>query len=344
MSKRQYDIFFLVESGIGNALEVLYAVEYCLKNNRKAGIFLNRIAPSFTEYIRECYGEDVVPVSLDGIETTNLVHSFTFTDRVELKFENYYYVNADANSSHYMSETEQFLAIVKGIYPSSYRSEYLVQLKEDYSQRIKELDPEHKTVLYPGCSSDFPMKRWPYYKELIEELGHENVIVVGGNDDLKNDYSYYYPKLITTITPHIFLRRRGFHKFLRKTGLLREHAHIGAVKDEHYSFFNLFTWGELVALFRRAKCFVGNDGGISHLAGACGAKGKVIFGPSSVEKNKCYNTNMVAVSTTYGCQPCQFKVNGKDRMGSNAILCPYQLRCLYDIKPSDLMLTNNEKG
>jgi heptosyltransferase-2 len=38
--------------------------------------------------------------------------------------------------------------------------------------------------------------------------------------------------------------------------------------------------GELAGIARLARCFIGNDSGVSHLAAAAGAPGLVIFGPS----------------------------------------------------------------
>jgi heptosyltransferase III len=38
--------------------------------------------------------------------------------------------------------------------------------------------------------------------------------------------------------------------------------------------------GELAGIARLARCFIGNDSGVSHLAAAAGARGLVIFGPT----------------------------------------------------------------
>ncbi|MBV8056499.1 MAG: glycosyltransferase family 9 protein [Deltaproteobacteria bacterium] len=42
--------------------------------------------------------------------------------------------------------------------------------------------------------------------------------------------------------------------------------------------------GQLAAIARLARCFIGNDSGVSHLAAAAGARGLVIFGPSDPER------------------------------------------------------------
>ena len=51
MSK-YYDILFLSEAAIGNTLEILYAVEYCIQNNVKVGIHINKCSKSFVDYLR----------------------------------------------------------------------------------------------------------------------------------------------------------------------------------------------------------------------------------------------------------------------------------------------------
>lgn len=336
MPRKEYDIVFLVESGIGNALQMLYAVEHCIFNNIRVGIYLHSIAKSFTDYVKDSYGPEIVLDNVDNIHTANLVQSFTFTGRVNIEFENYFYVYADKASSVFQSETEQCLSIVHALYPSSYSSKTLQLLKEDVSKRVLNLKVSEKYILFPGCSSEFPIKRWPYFQELITRLGSENIIVLGGNDDLVFKYSYYYPKWITSIMPRKILRRRTCFNLLKRFGLMKKHAHLNEIKGQPYSYFNVFSWPELVAILRNAKMFIGNDGGISHLAGVCGTKGLMIFGPSSVDKNKAFNDNIIPVSTQLGCQPCQFKVNNADFMSSYSILCPRQLACLYSITADNI--------
>jgi ADP-heptose:LPS heptosyltransferase len=339
MDKAKYDVFFLADSGIGNAVEILYAIEYCMQNNRKAGVYFNNISRSFLKYAQSCYGADVVVDNLENIATINLVHFFALEDKIDIQFDNYFYVNPNYHSTKYLSETEQYLSIVKGLYPSDYDSKTLLFLKENYSERVRSLNPEEKYVLYPGCSSDLSIKRWPYFRELITKIGDENVIVVGGSDDIEFKNSYYYPKWITAITPGFLTRRIYFFNFLKNLGLLHKHAHYNNIDQEQYSFINVFSWEEIVALCKRAKKFIGNDGGLTHLAAACGASGTVIFGPSSVPKNKTYNDKLVPLSTNFECQPCQFSVNNKDVMSRYSILCPYQLRCLYSVNVENVLKT-----
>ena len=333
---KKFDIFFLVDSGIGNAIEMLYALEHCMHVGARAGIFMNKISASFIKYVQDCYGGDVVLDDIDGVTTTNLVQSFTFHDDFSIQYDNYFYINPDRNSCQHLSETEQYLSIARSIYPSDFKSQHLLYLKENFSTVIQNLDPGNKILMYPGCSSDFPIKRWPYFLELVKKIGEKNAIIIGGNDDLNYTHSFYYPNWVTTVVPGKLLNKIFFFNFLKKLGLLKKHAQFTGIEKMECSHFNQFSWAELVALIKRAKLFIGNDGGISHLAGACGSGGFILFGPSSVEKNRTYNADLIPVSTSYGCQPCQFRVDHKNFMSSNSILCPYQLRCLYKLTTEDI--------
>jgi ADP-heptose:LPS heptosyltransferase len=140
---------------------------------------------------------------------------------------------------------------------------------------------------------------------------------------------------VPSLFPRFVTKRYSFFNLLKKMKLLKKHGHFYGMENESYGYFNIFNWGELVALFRRAKSFAGNDGGVMHLAAVCGAKGYAIFGPSSVKKNKPINAAIEPVSRDFDCQPCQFKVGG-NIMSSYSITCPYQLRCLYSISAAEI--------
>ena|GEM_PF-4431254 len=328
---RKFDVLFLVADGIGNVLEALYALEYCIHNSKNTGLVLSNIPASFVKFLRSSYGADVILDTAEGVTASHLVHSWLFRDRISVQFKSYFLVWPTSQNTAYLSETEQYLSIVRGLYPSDFNSTKLTLLQEDYSDRLKALAIEDKVVIYPGCSSHSPSKRWPYFGELVAHFGKENVVVVGGADDLRHTYSFLYPDWITALIPRRLLRRPELYNALKRLGVLRAHAHLNRDELGANCYFDIFTWAELTALMRRAKAFVGNDGGLTHLAGACGASGAVIFGPTSVNKNRPYNPALKPISQSFDCQPCQFIVNGKDSMSKNSILCPHQIRCLYSV-------------
>ena len=115
--------------------------------------------------------------------------------------------------------------MVKALYPSDYESNVLTNVTEDKTERVQALDIENKYVIYPGCSSFAAVRRWPYYMELIEKLGIDNVIVVGGIDDLNKQYAYIYKKLFPILFPHQFTNRKSFWRFCKSIKLLKPYAH-----------------------------------------------------------------------------------------------------------------------
>ena len=336
MKKQYYDVIFLSERAIGNSLEMMYAVEYCLKNNIKAAIYINNANKSFEKYLRRCYGDETILSSLDNIKVKNLVHTWIFREKVNVEYENYIYIYPDFFSTQYMSETEQYLSVVKALYPSKYDSAVLEMLLEDMTERVQKLDIQDKYVIYPGCSSFAAVRRWPYYTELIEKLGPDNVIVLGGKDDLNDEYSYKYKSFVAKIAPYQLTNRQSFWNMCKKVGLLEPYVHNAELSKLEYSYFNVFEWGELVAIFRHCKGFIGNDGGLMHLASAAGTKGVAIFGPTSVNKSKSYNDKVKEIYTNYDCQPCHFEV--KNIINRNhCITCPYGIKCLADISADDVL-------
>jgi len=335
--KEKFDILFFIESGIGNVVEALYAVEYCLNANVKAGVVLNKISPSFQEYLKRCYGDEVVLTTTKNISTINLVHSFTYESQIEIEYDAYFYIYPDINSTKYLSETEQSISIARALYPSNCNiSPVLDKLIEDKTNRVNKLNIENKYVIYPGCSSTTSQKRWPFYFELMKILGKDNVIFIGGIDDLNTEYSYIYKLSLTKLIPRQITNKKTFWNICKKLGLLESFAHNSDIAILDNSYFNVFNWDEIIAILKNCKGFIGNDGGLMHLASSAGAKGVAIFGPSSVKKNKSYNPDIKEIFKSYLCQPCQFTVDGIS-MSKYYISCPYQVKCLADISCNDVL-------
>ncbi len=333
---KEYDVVLLVDSGIGNAIQALYSLEYCLQNKAKTGIFLNKINASFQNYLKDCYGTEVILDSLKECSAKNLIHSFTYQEEITLPYRNYFYIRPDLHSSKNLSETEQYLSVVRALYPSSYTNHTLQYLKEEYSPAVQELNIEQKYVFYPGGSAINSSRRWPHYLSLMNKLGKDNVAIIGGKEDLDFTYSYVYPKFIGKILSQKFLNNKGLWKFFKNLLLLKPHAHLEKRQVQEILYIEKFNWAELVAIFRRCKKFIGNDGGLMHLAGASGAKGIALFGPTSVAKNKTYNPIIRPLYKTYSCQPCQFGV-GNIQMVNYFINCPYEVKCLKTIHPDEVL-------
>lgn len=331
-----YEVLFLVDSGIGNALEAFYALEYCMFANVKTGIFLNHISKSFQEYARDCYGDKVILSSVNNVKCKHLIHSFTFQEKITVPFETYHYVAADYFSTNVLCETEQYLSIVKALFPCDFQSYTLTKLKETLTDKVIAAEAEQKTVMYPGSRPENPYKRWGKYRELEHSLGLERCLYLGGLGELDFQYSYRYRKIVAKIFPQAILNKNSFWRFCKSLKLLLPYSHFKGIENQYNSYFNYFNWYELVALLKRCKNFVGNDGGISHLAGAAGAKGAVIFGPTSVNKNKTYNPDLKPVYKKTFCSPCQFQVGGIG-FEKYMINCPFGVKCLNNITVKEIL-------
>ena len=87
--------------------------------------------------------------------------------------------------------------------------------------------------------------------------------------------------------------------------------------------------------------FIGNDGGLSHIAAATGIPTFIIFGPSSIIKNAPFNKNAHPIyynnvkKDTLKCQPCQF--NGKGYFNSGILGCPFNMKCMTHLSVNDVL-------
>jgi len=340
---KELDVLILVDSGIGNAIQALYSIEYCLQNKVKAGIYLSRINLSFQNYLKECYGTEIILESMKEYSVKNLIHSFTFQEEITVSFAHYFFIKPDFHSTKLLSETEQMLSVVKALFPSNNNSnkKTLDFLKENYSTTVGDLGVENKYVFYPGGSPINSARRWPWFPELEKIIGAHQVIFIGGKEDLNFNYSYAYPDYFRFLFSQKVLNNKKFWEVLKKIGLLESFSHLTNLGTKDNCFIEKFSWAELVAIFRRCKKFIGNDGGLMHLAGAAGASGFGLFGPTSVMKNKPLNPGIQPLSKSYPCEPCQFGV-GNVQMVNYFINCPYGIKCLKAIKPDEVSRLIND--
>ena len=90
---------------------------------------------------------------------------------------------------------------------------------------------------------------------------------------------------------------------------------------------------QLLGVLRSAALFVGNDSGISHLAGAVGIPTTVIFGPTDPDATRPWDgarpdgraARIVVLRRRPLCAPCRFAV------------CPIDHRCMSDIGVLDVL-------
>ena len=161
--------------------------------------------------------------------------------------------------------------------------------------------PKHEDTIafYTGSKPNWAMKRWDKYDKLASQFSH--VAVVGTPQDIN---SHGNPSWIKT--PWNWPDNVEFF-----SGSLRQAAYF----------------------ISKCKFFVGNDGGLAHVAAATGIPTFVIFGPSSFIKNRPFSKKTKVVGINIPCRPCQFKKgpDGKEIFGSNKASCPNNMRCMRDL-------------
>lgn len=97
------------------------------------------------------------------------------------------------------------------------------------------------------------------------------------------------------------------------------------VQGRAFWLFGLLTWSELAALMEKAALFLGNDGGVAHLAAACGTRSVVLFGPQEPERFRPWSKRSVVLHHRVHCCPCPQTV------------CLYpELPCVNRIEPVEV--------
>lgn len=161
--------------------------------------------------------------------------------------------------------------------------------------------PNDTVAIYPGSKPEYAMKRWDKYDDLARRFEH--VLLIGTEDDLDS-----------TGKPGWMDRPWNWPDHAKRfRGTLAATAHA----------------------LSKCKLFVGNDGGLAHISAATGIPTYIIFGPTSIAKNKPPVENALAIHTNLKCQPCQFRNEGwftPSRIG-----CPFGMPCLAELSVDYVM-------
>ncbi len=71
-----------------------------------------------------------------------------------------------------------------------------------------------------------------------------------------------------------------------------------------FKIYNLQKLADLVPLLSSAKGYIGNDSGVTHLAGYLGIPGVAVFGPSDPRRWKPLGTSISVIQNLNECTPC----------------------------------------
>lgn len=85
---------------------------------------------------------------------------------------------------------------------------------------------------------------------------------------------------------------------------LRASYESGGGPAESAFFFGSLPIPAIGALLRRAALFVGSDGGMAHLAAACGTPSLVLFGPQSPARFAPRGSEIIVLHRAVDCFPC----------------------------------------
>jgi hypothetical protein len=168
-----------------------------------------------------------------------------------------------------------------------------------------DVPPEGTVAIYSGSKPNWAMKRWDKYDRLADNF--ENVTIIGTDEDIQSHGDPAWIKEPWTWGSHV--------QFFSKS--LREAAYY----------------------ISKCKMFIGNDGGLSHVAAATGIPTFVLFGPSADVKNKPFSPNAHVVAINLPCRPCQFKAgkDGKQIFGENRSTCPFDMKCMREMSVDYVM-------
>jgi ADP-heptose:LPS heptosyltransferase len=127
-------------------------------------------------------------------------------------------------------------------------------------------------VIFPGSSTNASFRRWDLEKYIytIKKINpYANIMIVGGPDEVE----------------------------------LKQSLNISGLSA--IDFINEWTLLELLWIFRNvANLFVGNDGGVLHLAESQGVPIVGIFGPALYSKWGSINSESVPIEAEIDCRPC----------------------------------------
>jgi ADP-heptose:LPS heptosyltransferase len=184
----------------------------------------------------------------------------------------------------YQDEQEYYLGFARALgFPQSSRPFYRLPIAPSDKYGVT----ARTLVILPGCKTGrMAAKRWPHFGELAEAF--EDVAVVGTTDDLKrfDGSPFRFP-------PHARL------------------------------FIDYLSLRETAELLAGAGAVVGNDSGLSHIAGAVGAPTFMLFGPTPHRTLGHFPPNVKVMRAGLECEPCWFQAHLK--------ACNARVSCLQQL-------------
>jgi ADP-heptose:LPS heptosyltransferase len=165
---------------------------------------------------------------------------------------------------------------------------------------MRDLPEKNLIIMHPGAGS--PRKRWP-----VENFIRVATIISGMN---LAEVVFVVGPAESDLAPLVNARANGCFRVHEVCDLSR-----------------------LMALVRQARCFVGNDSGVTHLAACMGTPTVVIFGPSSPKRWSPVGRARKVLRGAADCVPCfeMDAVNCKDPQCLNGVSVDMVLDAVREI-------------
>lgn len=251
-------ILITCKPGIGNMLQAIPLIKVCLSKGHKVFVY-PQADSDFGKRVFDCWKDIAVVHTSNGSYDAVLKSPY---NKGSVSISGKKILWADAMK---VGESTLYCRLMDGDYPDVDITAPLWSNK-DFSKY------KDHVVMWPGCKSDWPVKRWPYFRKLATKL--EKVIIIGQSN-------------------HMFIES------------IPKHC-VNLVDKISYL-------PDLAALIRHCKAYIGNDGGISHLAATTGTPTNILFGMASIVKNRPRGSHVNVITKGLDCSPCQGKPGSSHR-------------------------------
>ena len=203
-----------------------------------------------------------------------------------------------------------------------------------HSKRIFPEITRGTVVLFPGCKKEYPMKRWDKFDQLADQF--VDVAVVGTNDDLYLKNSVILPEWVSRLLGRFLGYEGRMAKTVRLFG--KKYNHDQKYSNHVKNYIGQLSLSDTAALISQAGLFIGNDGGLSHIAAALKVPTYVISGPTDPRAWNIKGLRIQNISMNLDCQPC-FHKNSKypNAWKFNYIGCPIGMKCMAELKVEDIL-------
>jgi heptosyltransferase-3 len=257
----------------------------CSSDPGKIAHELNVVDVHFSlESARFCslFYEEMTPVVKEFISDYDTIISISFSDAIEshLRQNHGGKVHKISPRPPVEEETHVALHMMRQMQAKGLLDECGLRIADCglRKSKIRGLREKNLIIMHPGAGS--PRKRWP-----VENFIQVATIIRGMN---LGEVVFVLGPAESDLAPFIKARQKGGFRVYEACDL----SHV-------------------MVLMQQARCFVGNDSGVTHLAAFTGTPTVAIFGPSSPKRWAPVGRATKVLRGAADCAPC-FEMDGVD--------------------------------